>query len=178
MSYSNRFLKAMPFVFEHEGGFNEIKGDKGGATNFGVSLNFIKSINEDVNHDGKIDWIDIKTLTKDEATEIYFENFWKPFYDTKLPEKLAIKMFDVAINAGSSRSNKLLQSTVNALGSKVQVDGVLGNQTFSEVLKYTEDNLVKQYIAQQIAFYKKIVENDPNQAKFLKGWTNRANWHI
>ncbi len=52
---SPKFLKAIPFIFEHEGGYNNITGDHGGATNWGVSLRLLKSLNDDINHDGKID---------------------------------------------------------------------------------------------------------------------------
>lgn len=171
---TERFLKAMPYIFHHEGGFNDIKGDGGGATNYGVSLRFLQSIKEDVNHDGVVNSLDIKQLTKEDAQEIYYDNFWKPMYETKLPERLAIKMFDVAVNAGTTRSNILLQRALNNLGSKLATDGVLGNITFGEVAKYDETTILNQYCKAQSAFYDAIVANDPSQKKFIVGWHNRS----
>ncbi len=172
---TQRFLKAMPYIFEHEGGFNSTVGDNGGATSFGISLVFLKSINDDINHDGHVDWLDIKSLTKDQAEELYWDNFWKPLYD-KVTERLGIKMFDVAVNAGNSRSNKLLQTALNKLGSKLMVDGVIGQTTFGEAAKYSEDSILAAYCQSQKEFYEGIVKANPTQAKFLKGWTNRSQW--
>lgn len=168
-----RFLKAMPFIFEHEGGYNDVKGDKGGATNWGVSLKFLRSINKDIDGDGDIDFMDIQKLTKENAEQIYFDNFWKNLYD-KVSEKLGIKMFDVAINAGSTRSNKLLQTALNKLGSKLVVDGAVGQTTLTEVAKYSENAILANYVQSQKEFYDNIIKADPTQEKFRKGWMNRA----
>lgn len=173
---TNRFLKAMPHIFLHEGGFNDIKEDAGGATNYGISLMFLKQIDHDVDGDGDVDWLDIKALTKEEAQELYWDNFWKPLYD-RVSEKIGIKLFDTSINAGHSRSHSILQQALKSLGStSIIVDGVIGKQTLDELSKYSETQVLKAYCEAQLNFYKGIVAKKPNQAKFLKGWTNRANW--
>ena len=41
------FESAIKKTLKHEGGYNEVKGDAGGATNFGISLRFLKSIFKD-----------------------------------------------------------------------------------------------------------------------------------
>jgi len=173
---TERFLKAMPEVFLHEGGFNNIKGDNGGATNWGISLALLKSLNIDINEDHKVDWLDIKVLSKEEAQEIYFNNFWKPFYDTIKYEKVAIKIFDIGVNAGSKKSHILLQRALVKLGSTIVIDGMIGKNTLNEITKYTEDQLLKSIVQVQSTFYNDIVKANPTQSKFLKGWLNRANW--
>jgi lysozyme family protein len=172
---TERFKKAMAHVFKHEGGYNDIKEDAGGATNYGVSLRFLKSINEDVNNDGKVDWLDIKKLTKNDAMDIYYDNFWRPLYDA-LPERLSLKLFDVSVNAGHSRSHILLQRALNKLGSKLACDGMVGKVTMSECAKYAEKDVLKAYVDVQIDFYNELVRIRPANAKFIKGWTNRAKW--
>lgn len=173
---SQRFINVIGDILQHEGGYNDIKNDSGGATNFGVSLKFIKSINEDINNDGRVDWVDIKQLTKEKAIEIYWENFWKPMYDT-MPKGIGEKVFDVAVNAGPSRAHKLLQQAVNKLGGKLSVDGVIGNVTLSLLTKYTSESLMNAYIAEQMEFYHNLVKAAPKNQMFLKGWINRANYN-
>ncbi len=172
-----RFEKAVDYVFEHEGKFNDVKNDKGGVTSWGISLRFLKTIGAqgDIDGDGDVDWLDIKKLDKEHAESIYYNNFWKPFYDV-IQEKLGIKVFDTAVNAGHSRAHKLLQQSLNDLGSKLVVDGMIGRTTLSECVKYKELDVCKRYSANQKKFYDSLVVNDPTQVKFIKGWTKRAMW--
>lgn len=174
---TNRFLKAMPYIFEHEGfgTYTNDAKDAGGPTAWGVSLRFLKSINKDIDGDGDCDFMDIKALTKENAMDIYFDNFWRNLYD-KLSEKLGIKLFDVAVNAGHTRSSKLLQTALNKLGSKLVVDGAIGQNTLAEVAKYSESSLLTAYCQSQKEFYESIVKNNPTQSKFIKGWTKRSQW--
>ena len=175
---TTRFLKAMPDILLHEGGYNNIKEDRGGATNFGISLLFLKGLSlkdGDFNDDGRIDWLDIKALTKEEAQELYYDNFWRPLYD-KLPERTAYKVFDVAVNAGHHRAHVLLQTTLQALGSNVVADGIIGKQTLLEVAKYSDSNILNTYCHEQADFYRALVQKKPINQKFLKGWLNRAAW--
>ncbi len=172
---TQRFKKAVKYTFQHEGGYNDVKNDNGGATNFGISFNFLKLFKIDVNKDGIIDNKDIKGLTLEQAEDIYYNNFWKPAYDV-FPEKLGIKVFDVAVNAGHQRAHILLQRALNALGAKVSEDGLLGQQTIGTVAKYTEAQLLEKYCAAQKAFYEGIVAKNSSQKKFLNGWLKRASW--
>ena len=76
------FLKCFDFTIKNEGGYNEIRFDNGGATNYGVSLRFLKDLYEngtiwvDLNNDGKIDSKDIQKLSLDNARKLYYINFY------------------------------------------------------------------------------------------------------
>ncbi len=62
----SNFEKAVEKVLEHEGGYVDHKNDPGGATNYGISLRFVKQstgIDLDVDGDGDIDADDIKAMT-------------------------------------------------------------------------------------------------------------------
>lgn len=172
---TERFQKVIEQILAHEGGFNDIKEDFGGPTNFGISLNFLKLFKKDLNKDGVIDSKDIRSLKKDDAIFIYWTNFWKPLYDI-LPEKVGMKMFDVAVNAGDKRSNIILQKAVNALGGKLTEDGLIGKVTIDSANKIDAEKLLNEYCNQQANFYKAIVAKNPSQKKFLNGWLNRASW--
>ena len=172
-----RFLTAIPYILQHEGGqtITNIKEDGGGTTKFGISLNLIESLHLDENHDGVVDSKDIITLTLAEAEDIYYNNFWRPSYET-FPINVAIKVFDTAVNAGVGRANMFLQQSLNNLGSKLNIDGLLGQQTTTEVSKYTEAQIIKEYCTIQGNFYKNIVAKNPQKSIFLNGWLTRANW--
>jgi lysozyme family protein len=170
-----RFQKAIQHVLAHEGGYNNIADDAGGATNYGVSLVFLRTAKKDLNGDGKIDTLDVKNMTKAQAEDIYWNNFWKPYYDV-MTERLAMKLFDTAVNTGHARANILLQRSLLRLGSKVNIDGVIGQQTLNECKRYAEEQLLVAYVQEQLAFYRSLVTRKPSQQKFLKGWENRANW--
>ena len=171
-----RFKKAMPYVFMHEGGYNNKVNDKGGATNYGISLLFLKGVKEDLNHDGKVDYLDIKGLKQAEAEKLYFKHFWRALYDELKYERLAIKLFDTAINMGHFKAHSLLQRAIKAMGSVIIEDGDIGPKTLGLVNKYAENQLLDTYCKVQDAYYKAIIKNNPSQAEFAKGWANRAKW--
>ncbi len=170
-----RFLRAVEFIFEHEGGYNDIKGDAGGATSFGVSLRYLQSIKDDINGDGIVNWLDVKSLTKGDAEEIYYNNFWKTIYE-QMPDRIGEKVFDVSVNAGSTRAHIILQKAINLQGFKLSTDGAIGKATMDALAKCDADKLIHDYCAIQLKFYTDIVASKPEQVKFLKGWTNRSNW--
>jgi len=172
---TKRFLKAVKYTFEHEGGYNHIKEDRGGATNFGMSFNLLKLLKLDVNKDGVVDINDIKELTMEQAEDIYYNNFWRPAYEV-FHEKVGIKVFDVAVNAGHKRAHILLQRALNKLGERVVEDGMLGRETIGTVSKYTEAQVLEKYCEVQADFYNDIVKRNPSQRKFINGWLNRAAW--
>jgi len=169
------FKECVESVLKHEGGWNDIKQDKGGATNWGISLRFLKGINEDTDGDGVVTYLDIKKMTKDQAISIYHDNFWKAIYE-RMPDKLAAKTFDVSVNTGSSRAHILLQRALNRLGAKLVVDGLLGQATLNSIAKYPEQAIVNSFCEVQLEFYRGLVARDASQSIFLAGWTNRAKY--
>ena len=70
----SNFESAVEKVLKHEGGYVDHANDPGGATNYGISLRFVKQstgIDLDVDGDGDIDADDIKAMTPEQAKEIY-----------------------------------------------------------------------------------------------------------
>src|SRR4028119_1340035 len=164
---NQRFLSIVPEVLSHEGGYNKMSPDSGASISWGVSLRFLKSIEQ------AVEWTDISALSRDEATELYRLNYWKPIYDL-LPAKIDAKVFDVAVGALDHQAHMLLQKSLNALGSRLKVDGLIGKVTIAECEKYIEGNILATYVKEQEAFYRGLVAKDPTQKKFLNGWLNRA----
>jgi lysozyme family protein len=92
------FEKAMAFVFKWEGGYSMDPSDPGGETNWGIS----KKAHPD---------LDIKNLTKEQAKEIYHEDYWKATGCYIWPDKFDIVVFDTAVNVGPARALNFAKMT-------------------------------------------------------------------
>ena len=156
------FEHAITKLLKDEGGYVWNKHDSGGETNFGISKRSYPNV-------------DIKALTIEKAKDIYYTDFWKTGpYDALACAPLAEKTFNTAVNAGNSRAFKLLQQAANACGAKLVVDGAIGPKTIAAVNSLDGSKVLAAYRTEQANFYKGIVQRDPSQAVFLKGWLNRA----
>ena len=74
---SEHFDDALAHVLGNEGGYNDIDNDKGGATNFGISLRFLQLADEDLDGNGHVDVNDIRNITRLQAEVLYREYFWE-----------------------------------------------------------------------------------------------------
>lgn len=177
----DRFNEAFTETLKNEGGYNDTQGDAGGATNFGISLRYLKDLYKtddwvDLNGDGVIDARDIKALTKEEAAKIYYEQFWQRQHcDLIVHKEVAIKLFDMSVNMGIQQSAKLLQRAYNRLGIiKLVDDGILGPASINAINKAESRHLIVMLRYECVMFYHDLVKRKPEYCKFLKGWTIRA----
>ena len=129
--------------------------DTGGETKFGVAKNANPTV-------------DIAKLTYAQAKVIYKRNYWDKCKCSELPERLATHLFDAAVNHGTTTAIKMLQRAVN-----VPDDGLIGPKTIAAIQALPEKQVVYFLIQHRRNFYLKIVERNPSQMKFLKGWMNR-----
>jgi lysozyme family protein len=157
-------------VLKHEGLFSNDPVDPGGATKYGVSLRYLKAHGLDLNHDGIIDINDIMGMSVEEATEIYRVAWDRTNFSQINEQKLATKMFDIAVNIGTCRAVALLQRAALIH----QVDGKLGNDTLRVVNTSQTDSLYMQLEKEQALYYQKLVTVKPVLGKYLEGWLNRA----
>lgn len=178
---------AAEHILKIEGGYVNHANDPGGATNYGVSIRFLKDYAArsdlilslgDVDRDGDIDINDIKKLPKEKALEIYKQVFWNPFAYWDYPARTALKMFDMGVNMGNAQAHKLIQRACNRFdGIKLKEDGVLGPTTKARILQLakTEAQFLASIRVVQKAFYDSIILRNPKLAVFRKGWMNRVN---
>lgn len=167
-------------IVKREGGYNDVEGDSGGATNYGISLRYAKGKPElDLDHDGDIDKYDIKMVTPEIAVDCYLEDFLQaPGLDT-IDARMQPQCFDISVNAGGKRAVILLQSALSACGAKIHIDGDMGPATRKAVSDALASNTIgftklnNTLVARRIAFYERLAQQ-PKNAKFLKGWKNRA----
>jgi hypothetical protein len=126
------FQIACQFVLDHEGGYVNDPDDPGGETNFGIA----KRYHPDV---------DIKSLTKQEAAEIYFKEYWMKLSDN-LPFPLDIAAMDCSVNLGITRTQNLMADSPS-----------------SDLL-----------LMRRIRYYTDKVIESPVKLKFFFGWMSRV----
>jgi lysozyme family protein len=162
--------KALTFVFKAEGGFCNDKNDRGGATNLGIIQR-----EYDVWRKKKgLPTQSVKNITKDEATEIYTNEYWLAGKCDKMPWPVNLAHLDACVNTGVGQAAKFLQRAV-----KAQDDGIIGPGTLKalgEACARDGAETVAHKIADlRVPFYDHLVEKDPTQEDFIDGWHNRVN---
>lgn len=161
-------------ILRKEGGYVNHPEDKGGPTNFGITQ---KTLSDYLGKPVSVE--DVKNLTKKVAKEIYLSNyFYSPRID-QLPEQCHHLVLDMSVNHGSKNAIKIVQRVITLADvvDDITVDGVAGPQTF-EAAKLTHEAMgnyfINAIVDERVNFYNAIVEHNPSQSVFLKGWINRA----
>lgn len=117
-----------------EGGYVNHPHDKGGETNYGVTLAVYNHYRKSLGLPPR----SVRLITAIEVREIYSSSYWKEARSDLLPSLLALCHFDWAVNTGCYRAIKTLQQVVG-----VAQDGVIGP-------------LTKQAIARAVATHKEV----------------------
>lgn len=173
------FDRSLLFVLADEGKFSDIPGDRGGATNLGITLRTLIDYHShfdygDFDHDGDIDVDDIRLLdTPEEAAPIYRKWFWDAVKGDELPSGVDYAVFDSAVNHGPRNAGRFLQRAANRQRGSLTTDGVIGPETLRGVDRCESRGLICDILRERDIFYRKIVAQDPSQGQFLRGWLNR-----
>ena len=156
----------MEFTEKWEGGKIDHPDDPGGKTNMGVTQFLLSAYDKLQGNEPR----DVFDLTREEAREIYENEFWKVVRGDKLPERVALAVFDTAINSSPKTAVKMLQDIVGTYP-----DGKIGPQTLNAVYQLDPHELFEKYNDARENLYNKIVEKKPSQVAFIDGWMNRLN---
>ena len=138
------FKQGLKFVLKWEGGYVNNPNDKGGATNKGITQNTYNSWLKSQGKAGK----DVRNITDSEVEQIYYKNYWLAAGCNKMTSKLAVLVFDTAVNMGISRAKQFLKAAQ---------------------WRYPD-----KFIQAREEKYKEFAQYG-NQNIFLKGWLNRLN---
>ena len=168
------FELAIQTVLQDEGEFVNDPQDAGGATKYGISLRWLKSVNDlpvDLIATQEIDVKTIQLLTRYQAMMLYRQYFWEPYrYERIQHQSVATKVFDFSVNAGSHTAHKHLQWALHATGEKdTLIDGLLGDKTIQAVNAAEPRVLLASYRSEIAGYYRLL-----KQPHFEAGWLKRA----
>lgn len=150
-AYPPYFARAVKDTILAEGGamVTNHAWDPGGLTKYGISQKAYPSL-------------DIKSLTEDEAINIYFHDYWVRSGCNRLESKyVASELFDSAVNTGPYRAGQFLQKAINFLDSSANlvVDGAVGPKTAAAANKLSQRYELPLVIAMNLmqgVFYIKV----------------------
>jgi len=160
-----------PFILSWEGGYNKVKGDKGGATNKGVTLATWRRYGYDKDLDGDIDERDVMLITEFDAVyEIMKPVYWDKWKADKIAcQAIANLVVDWYWNSGIY-GIKLPQKVLG-----VTMDGQVGPKTLAAINSHPNQKALFQALWKERQEYFKRLAAQPGQSKFLAGWLNRLN---
>lgn len=110
-----------------------------------------------------------RDLTADQARLIYRKLYWDPPRCDMFPAPLDLLLFDGYVNHRPNVGIELMQRAL-----RVEDDGIMGPATIASAKANPRPSLVvARYIVAREDFYERIVQNNPSQAVFIRGWKNR-----
>lgn len=155
---------AVTKVLEHEGGFVNHPNDRGGATNWGITIGTYSSW---LGRQATID--EVRNMPKETALAIYKKNYWDKVWGDQIKYySVASTLFDQAVNRGPASAIKQAQKIVG-----VTQDGGMGPKTLEAINKMPDSQFLPQYLSASASFYNNLVARDPSQGVFLNGWLAR-----
>jgi len=109
--------------------------------------------------------LDIKSLTKEQAKDIYKKDWWDKLKLDDKPNAVAYQLMDAAIQSGMHNAVEALQTALS-----VKVDGIIGAGTLAALAKADLNDTLLCFISARITFYTGISTWARNGA----GWMNRV----
>jgi lysozyme family protein len=156
----NAFATCLAFVLEEEGGYGDMPGDPGGATNMGITRATLSAWRgRPVNKE------DVLSLEGDEAAAIYKADYWSAISGDDLPAGLDLALFDDAVNSGPRQAVRDLQRALD-----ISADGLIGPITLAAVEAAPPAALVAKLCAARKARLSAL----PQFSRFGRGWTRRV----
>ncbi len=152
-------------IIKREGGFVDHPSDKGGPTNFGITLRTLRTWRgQPVTRE------DVRTLTKAEARQIYAERYiQRPKFDKIADARLREHVIDCGVLSGPRTAAKWLQKAAG-----VTDDGAIGPLTLAAVNGGDTHTLNTKVAVLRIRSMGRIMTRDHSQAAFALGWLRRA----
>jgi lysozyme family protein len=162
MTNSSKFNMAIERVLANEGIYSNDPNDNGGETKYGISKRSYPNL-------------DVRNLTLDDAKLIYYRDFWEPQpYEQIAYYEIAEKVFDLAVNIGTSNAHIVLQRALRAVGNPVKEDGVFGKITLTAVNSSNPNEPLAALRSEAAGYYRNITAKNTNQSRFINGWLKRA----
>jgi len=146
------FAAALAIVLELEGGYANNPKDPGGETKYGISKRQYPSL-------------DIISLTREKAASIYKKDYWDKCRCDELPPRMALIVFDTAVNQGVVYSVRNYQDVLG-----VDSDGIVGPRTIQAAHNQDSWAIVDEFMLQRLMRY---CGNELFRT-FGRGWMKRV----
>lgn len=156
----------MPIICKWEGGYANHPNDKGGCTMKGVTIG---TFQEYFGNDKTCS--DLKNINDEEWLYVFKDGYWNPCKGDDIEnQSVANIIVDWAWMSGVKTVAKKVQKLLN-----VEPDGIIGKQTIKAINSVNPEQLFNSIYNERVKYYNTIVEKNPSQEVFLKGWLNRLN---
>lgn len=170
------FEAALARVLALEGGYVNDPADRGGETRYGITAATARRHG----YPGDMTGLPLET-----ARAIYRAEYWAPLRLDAVAARhapLAGRLFDIAVHLGPGTAGQFLQRALNLLNRgrrlfpDLAVDGRIGPATLAalDALGPRDPPLLERLLwAYQARRYLEIIEHDPAQERFTRGWFAR-----
>jgi lysozyme family protein len=162
------FQKCLVWLLEHEGGLTNLKNDRGGLTNLGVT-------HEEYDRYRRFKGLSLRSvsmITREEAQDVYRTFYWNVSKCDLLPDGVENAIFDMAVNNGVVGAAKAAQRVTNKLvGAGLAVDGHIGPITCDAIDDCPEVAFINAFCDERL----RVDSGFFNWKSFGKAWTNRVN---
>jgi len=150
-------------VIRREGGYVDHPHDRGGPTNFGITMRTLAAWRgRPVTRD------EVRDLTEDEARAIYQRQYLsRPGFDQIADPLLRGLLVDYGVHSGPMRAISDLQRA-----ARVTVDGVIGPQTLAAVAAVGAESIRRAVLRARGEYLARLL-SDPSQRVFAAGWLRR-----
>lgn len=147
-----------------EGGYVNHPNDKGGCTCKGITLPVFRGV-----YGAGYSCDDLKEITDSQVEHIYKTQYWDICRADEIRNsQIANLLVDFAVNSGCRTAVKTIQKIVGTTE-----DGIMGKITLGAINSKSPKQVFDELMQHRIDYYNDIVEKNPNQRVFLKGWLNR-----
>ncbi len=161
-------------ILRHEGGYVDHKNDRGGATNWGITIGtYSKWLGREATKD------EVRNMDRETAITIYKQKYYYGPGINSIPHPVQAQVFDIGVNSGPKRAVKMVQRVVNLAGfGPIGADGIIGPRSIKAITE-AQDKMGNYFnnalVEERVKFYNRIVERNSSQKVFLRGWLKRAN---
>ena len=160
--------KLLPFILKWEGGYVNHPDDKGGATNMGITLATWQQVGYDKNGDGVVDCHDLRMVTVEDAAKILKQYYWDRWKADRIKSQSVANILVDWVYCSGKWGIVIPQRLLG-----VDDDGIVGSKTLSALNNFDPATFFDIIQKRREKYLRSIVERQPKQRVFLKGWLNR-----
>lgn len=162
------FKQCLKFLIEHEGGLTNLKNDRGGLTNLGVTHTEYDRYRRFKGEPLRA----VSMITMEEAEDIYHTFYWKTLQCQLLPSGVDNAIFDMGVNNGVVGAAKAAQRVANKLmGKDIAVDGHIGPISCDVIDDCEPHAFINAFCDERL----RVDSGFFNWGTFGRSWTNRVN---